>query len=295
MALPIKRILVIGATGFVGQRVVRYLSKHHEDVEIVCMVREGSLPPTPPEKGHLTIVRGNLNNKTTLLRALSGKDALIYAASLGFGHAQDVVDACVESGVKRAVFCSTTAIFTKLNAPSKKVRMAAENTIQTSGLDWTIIRPTMIYGRKGDRNMERLVKYLQKLPVLFVPGGGKAMQQPVFVDDVAYSLVASCFEEKTIRKAYNVSGKEPLSFKDIVQKTAKALGKKGRVLPLPFMPLFGVLKIYEKIIPNPRLKAEQLERLQEDKVFSHMEAAEDFSFKPRTFEDGIRILVNELK
>ena len=164
------KILLIGATGFVGRRVVNQVENYNElalsqnepTIDLTVFCRPGSVPPTWSDGTKIPVMRGDLDHLLSLKDALHGKDGLFYAASLGFGHAPNIVQACEEENVKRAIFISTTAIFTNLNADSKRVRMEAEATIIASNLDWTILRPTMIYGRKGDRNMERLVKYLKK-------------------------------------------------------------------------------------------------------------------------------------
>lgn len=97
---------------------------------------------------------------------------MINIASLGFGHAPNIINACQEMKIERAIFISTTGIFTKLNPDSKGIRLEAERLIKESELDYTIIRPTMIYGTPKDRNMWRLVKYLKRLPMLPILGNG---------------------------------------------------------------------------------------------------------------------------
>ena len=72
-----------------------------------------------------------------------------------------------------------------MNAKSKKVRLAAENTIETSGLKYTILRPTMIYGSPRDRNMWRLIRFMRYSPIVPIFGDGNYLQQPIFVGDVA--------------------------------------------------------------------------------------------------------------
>ena len=292
------KILIIGATGFTGSRVLHSLS-HRRDVQVTCLLRNGSELKDVPEGMTATVVRGDLADEESLKKAMAGKDGLIYVASLGFGHAETVVRAAEQAHLKKCVFTSTTAIFTKLNASSKRVRKAADEAIMSSNLNWTIVRPTMIYGRKGDRNMERLVNYLRKIPVVFVPGTGKALQQPNFVDDVASALVAAYFSSRTLHKDYNISGKDPLTFTQVVKAIGRALDKPVYVIPLPLDPCLWLLRHYEKLMNligrKPLLKMEQLLRLNENKVFDHTEASADFGYTPKSFEEGVEVLVKELK
>ena len=145
------KVLVTGATGFTGSYVIPQLLEHGMDV--CCFVRSGSDLSFLPE-GEIELVVGDLDNPESLEDALNGVDALVNLASLGFGHAEGIVAASEKSGIKRAIFVSTTAIFTQLNAPSKAGRLDAEKRITESDLDYTILRPTMIYGSSRDRNRQ---------------------------------------------------------------------------------------------------------------------------------------------
>src|SRR6185503_9539334 len=154
---------------------------------------------------------GDLGDAASLDAWLDGCDALVYVASMGFGHVPGVVAAANAAGVRRAVFVSTTGIFTRLAAPSKSVRVAAEDCVRASRLAWTILRPTMIYGARGDRNMERLLRRVAKPWPIVVPGNGRALIQPVHVDDLADAIVAAFRASTAERREYDVSGRAPLS------------------------------------------------------------------------------------
>ena len=80
-------------------------------------------------------------------------------------------------------------IFTKLNSISKDLRIKAEQTIIASELDWTILRPTMIFGTPADRNIIRLIKWIRKYPIIPIFGNGNSLQMPVYVNDLAWSIV----------------------------------------------------------------------------------------------------------
>jgi len=284
----VQKLLVIGGTGFTGKRVLSIL-RPRTDVKVTVFCRDESRAP----EGFNTVI-GDLENQQDVEKALKGQDGLLYVASLGFGHAPTVVAACKKTGVRRAIFISTTALFTKLNAGSKALRLAAEKTITQSDLVWTILRPTMIYGRPGDRNMERLVKYIKRWRFMFVPGTAGSLQQPVFVDDVAQAVVDAYFSDKTYNKAYNISGAAPLTFAEVVHTTAKALGRRVWIVSLPLWPCRLMLRAYEALVKFPRLKEEQLLRLNEDKAFPHEDATHAFGYKPRDFESGIKTLIKEL-
>ncbi|MEN8151476.1 MAG: NAD(P)H-binding protein, partial [Planctomycetota bacterium] len=217
------KVLVIGATGFSGRRVAAGLAKRGHSV--TCMARASSdrdvLDGVPVE-----FVAGDLDRPAGLVRALAGVDALMFVASLGFGHAPTVVDAMREAGVARGVFFSTTAIFTRLPARSRVVRLAAEDAIRDSGLDWTILRPTMIYGGPGDRNVERLLAAVARWPVLPAVAGGGRIIQPVLVDDLAAAAVRALETPGAVGRCYNLPGGEPVTFGEFVRAAAAAVGRR---------------------------------------------------------------------
>lgn len=280
------RLLVTGGSGFTGRHLVRHAVASGHDV--LALARSATATEAVEAAG-ATAVAGDLDDPSSLDTAFAvGADCLINIASLGFGHADYVVAAAVDAGVRRAVFVSTTAVTTSLPAPSKRIRLAAEASIEGSGLDWTILRPTMIYGAPGDRNLSRLLQLLTRTPVLPLPGGGHRLQQPVHVQDLAAALLSASTSPAAVGKTYAIAGPEPLTFRQLVAEAAAAVGRRPRLLPVPLEPVIAVLQQYERLASRPRIKAEQLERLAEDKSFSIDEARQDLGYAPRPFREGIR-------
>ena len=282
------KIFVTGATGFTGSRVVPLLLKN--GYEVRCLYRASSDRSTLSDP-KIEWAQGDLSDTQNLTIAMQGTDALVNIASLGFGHADSIIRAAKDAGIKRALFISTTAIFTQLNAKSKKVRVAAELAIETSGLKYTLLRPTMIYGSPRDRNMWRLIRFIRFSPIIPVFGDGESLQQPIYVDDVAQAVMSCVSNDKTIDKSYNIAGKHPLTYNDVIDTIARQMNKRVWKLHVPSKPVVAMLSLFERVrIPFP-IKAEQVLRLNENKDFSFTEAQKDFGFSPLAFEEGIE---NEL-
>jgi nucleoside-diphosphate-sugar epimerase len=278
-------ILLTGATGFLGGYVLEELVKRGH--EVTCFIRDTSNLEKIKQL-NVPYIFGELDDFQSICKALKDKEALINIASLGFGHAPNIVNACQKMNIKRAIFISTTGIFTKLNPDSKGIRIEAERLIKESDLDYTIIRPTMIYGTPKDRNMWRLVKYLKRLPVLPILGNGTYLQQPVYVNDLAWAVVSAYETDTSIKKAYDISGAKAFTYNEVVDITANAIGKKVLKIHIPMKLSYNLLKFYEKTTSKPILKAEQVLRLNENKDFSHDEARKDFGYSPLSFEEGIK-------
>lgn len=286
------KVLVTGATGFLGYFVVRDLVRSGRQVS--CFVRKSSdissLAQFP-----VTFLYGELEDENSLTEALSGQDILVNVASLGFGHASNILSACRKAGIRRAVFFSTTAIFTTLNAKSKGPRTEAETYIQNSGLDYTILRPTMIYGTGKDRNMCRLVRLIRTSPIIPVFGTGNYLQQPVYVEDLAKAVIQVLDHTETTKgKCYNLSGAAPLTYNEVVKTIARLHKKPVWILHLPVKLSILLIKGAAAIPKLPKLKEEQILRLNEHKHFSHEEAVTDFGYAPLTFREGIHREIQQM-
>ena len=280
------KVLVTGATGFTGSHVVPALLKNGLDVR--CFLRKSS------DTGHLPVsdidlAVGDLDDKPSLQRALEGVDILVNVASIGFGHAPAIVKAAEAAGLKRAVFISTTAIFTQLDADSKSVRLAAEETITNSSLDYTIIRPTMIYGSSRDRNICRLIRYVKRYPAIPVFGDGTFLQQPIYVADLADAIVKVLPAKAAFGRAYNVAGAQPLTFNALIDTVAALMGKKIGKIHLPAGPIVKILRFFERQAIRFPISSEQVLRLNENKAFDYTAAVQDFGFTSRLFSEGLQL------
>jgi nucleoside-diphosphate-sugar epimerase len=277
------KVFITGGTGFTGSHVLKKLAQM--GVQVRCLVRNESKLGRIPAS--FEVVQGCLEDEAGLLRAMSGIDILINVASLGFGHAPSIVRCATAAGIKRAIFISTTSVFTRLNAPSKNARLLAEKCIEESELDYVILRPTMIYGTAEDRNICRLIRYLWQFPLLPVVGPGTHRMQPIFVQDLANVICAAAFGKSGSKKAFNVSGAQPLTFNEMIDTVAELLGHRRNKIHLPVRPIVWGLSLFERMQIRLPIKAEQILRLNEDKAFDHGDAAEAFGFQPRTFRDGV--------
>jgi uncharacterized protein YbjT (DUF2867 family) len=285
------KALVTGATGFTGSWTVPILLDRGFDVS--CFVRETSDVSVLPID-QVQLAYGDLNDIASIKAALENMDVLVNIASIGFGHAPNIVKAALACDIERAVFISTTAIFTTLDASSKAVRMKAEAIIRDSGLAYTILRPTMIYGSSRDRNICRLMKYLKRWPLLPVFGSGEYLQQPVYVADVAGAIVDVIEEQKTIGKAYNISGGTVVTYNELIDTSAEMLGRNVMRLHLPSSPFIFALNLLEQLsVPVP-LKGEQIQRLNENKNFSYEQASAGFGYQPCSLREGLTLEMREM-
>jgi uncharacterized protein YbjT (DUF2867 family) len=295
------RLVVTGGSGFLGRFVLGEAVRR--GYEVAALARSPAAARAVRALGAQPVC-GDLAAPgpaaaAALAQAFTAGDVLVNLASLGFGDAPAIVAAAERAQVRGAVFVSTTAVTTTLPAATKRVRLAAEQRIAESALDWIILRPTMIYGAPGDRNLSRLLPLLCRLPVLPVPGG-RHLQQPVHVADVAHAVLAAAEligadlasagpgDAKPGGVTYDLAGPVPLTFGELLRTAGQAVGSRTRFVPVPLPPVLAAARGYELVSRSPRIRAEQVRRLAEDKAFGIRAAARDLGFAPRSFAAGIR-------
>ena len=145
----------------------------------------------------------------------------------------------------------------------------------------------MIYGTPEDRNMIRLVRWVDRLPVLPVFGNGRSLQQPVHVSDVAWAVVEASMTTAAIGRSFNLSGATAVTYREVIQLTSLALGKKVHRLHLPSGLIVTCLQVLERLHIAMPIKSEQILRLNENKAFSHEDASSVFGYDPMSFAQGI--------
>lgn len=278
-----KRALVTGATGFLGEHVMKLCPSGWRAEAFARPSSDRSRLPS----GAL-VHEGDLADPASLRTALDGADALLNIASLGFGHAPAIVQAAREARVPRAVFFSTTAVFTKLDARSKAVRLEAERLVSESGLAFTLLRPTMIYGTPRDRNIWRLIRLLRWAPAVPLVEGGRRLQQPVFVEDAARAAWAALDSRAAVGGAFDVPGAKALPFAEMVGIIARLLGRRVPVFSIPRNAALAAAAAARCLPFLPRISAEQILRLEEDKAFDPGPARKAFGYDPLDFEAGVR-------
>jgi nucleoside-diphosphate-sugar epimerase len=198
--------------------------------------------------------------------------------------------------VERSVFFSSTSLFTRLPAATRAVRLDAEERVRSLPGRWTILRPTMIYGDAADRNLSRLFRFVARSPVVPLPGGGRALVQPVHVADLARAVVEVLECQATARNAYELPGGEAVPLRELVLRVARLLGRRRLLLlPLPIAPMALAAGAWHRLGLAPRVSSEQVRRLAEDKAFSYEAARRDWGYSPRGLDAGLESEARELR
>lgn len=281
------RIAVTGALGFVASRLFPRLPRAPLPIAIVRPGRDaGALAAFDVE-----VRRCELGSPTP--EAFAGAEAVVHLAGMSLATA--LVPAWEAAGVERVVCVSSAGVHTRLPSAGAEAKRHGEAALAASRLRWTVLRPSMIYGTPRDRNLVRLLRWIQRCPCVPLPGGGMTPQQPVHVDDLAHAILAALARREAAGRAYDVGGPEPITLRELVAECASALGRPAFVLSVPLAPAWHATRLARRLgLPWP-VRPEQVLRLAESKAVDIGPARADLGFAPRGFRDGIRAEASELR
>jgi uncharacterized protein YbjT (DUF2867 family) len=284
------RILLTGATGLLGGELLELLLA--EGHEVRCLVRPDSPNARRLDGARVEVFRGDAGEVADLYGALGGTDALLHVA--GIEHSPAVVAAARRAGVERLVVVGSTSVHSAYAfRSSPKLKM--EGVVSSSGLSWTLVRPTMIYGSERDKNVHRLLRFLDRWPVFPMFGPGTNLWQPVYHRDCARGILETLKRPETVHQSYDLPGANPLTYRDLVKTAATALGRRPRIVRIPIAPVRRVLIGAERLrLPLP-IDSGQVTRLREDKAYSYEGARRDLDYAPRPFREGVALEVARLR
>jgi len=287
-------LYITGLTGHSGTWLLKRLIKENYTGKIRCVVREGSdTILIDQSKLNIEKVYGDLDDINFLKESMEGVTILIHISSILFST--KVIDAAIDKGVEWGILVHTTGRYSKYKSASEEYINIEENILKRKeDINLTILRPTMIYGSAADRNMIKLIDFLNKFRLFPLFGKGENLMQPVHARDLGnayYDVLQN--RSITENENYNLSGKSPLSYKKLIQIVSSVLNKKTLLISFPLgFSVFSV-RTYNKLTSKALISEEQVLRMQEDKAFSYEKAKKNFGYNPIGFEEGIQEEVKE--
>lgn len=252
-------IFVTGAGGFIGQGLIRKLAP---DAGITLKIlRRQARHDASAQEGQIQEIAGDLLDPETYRAALHGCDTVVHlAAATGRAAPKDytrvnvegtqaLLDACKAAGVRRFLHVSTIAAgyADQSYYPYAKTKAEAEQLVRQSGLEYVIVRPTLVLGEKSPI-WNTLLK-ISKLPVAPLFEGARVVSvQPVHVDDVVRGLVLLLMSDHFRGEVLELGGPEPLSFRAFLELTQRAVrNKPGKLLRIPLGPIRLLLAAMEPL------------------------------------------------
>ena len=290
-------VLVTGASGFVGSHVVPALIEAGH--RVVALVRSEAaaerirrrLPAD--RRAALELRRGDVTDPASLAAAFAGADVVVHLVALPRDRdggaslrlintegTRNVVAVMGAAGVQRLIHQGALGVADdpRLHYASSKAR--AEALVAASDLDWTILKPSLLYGpRDGFFNI--LAGLVRVSPLVVpLPGSGTSRFQPMAIEDLARVVVRSIEDPATVRRVYPLGGPRHWTYREIMEEALRGMGSKRAILPMPLPLISLVARIAETLRITFPVATDQLRQLKLDNVGPINAVRDGFGFEP---------------
>ncbi len=286
-------VLVTGAAGLVGIHTCRELARNGWKVRAMvrdparAAVRLGQLP--------LEFRVGDVRDASSLRSALGGCGAVVHLAAIaiekkGESYAESntaaterLISAARAENVQRLIFMSQNGADSTSRFPFLHSKGVAQDSVKSSGLRWTILRPSVIFGPE-DEFVNALARLILLTPSIFpLPGGGTARFQPIAVDDVAKVIRLSLEKKDAVGKLYDLGGSVPLTLREMTERILSAMGTTRTLVSLPIPVLRPLVGFAQHIVPNSPVTSGLLDLLALDNTVANNALTEVFGVTPMPF------------
>ena len=289
------QVLVIGATGFLGRRVVAELIARHHQVR--CLVHS-------PGRERLLDVRdvdihyGNVLDAESLRQAMYDVQSVVHLVgiirpqrgltfdSVHRQGAANVAEAASAGGAREIVHVSALGATSNPAYPYLYSKYQGELRVMNSGLAYTVLRPSVIFG-PGDEFMTALAGLVRLGPLVPVIGNGKNRMQPVALDDVARCIADSVGNSLVKGKILNLAGPDRLSYNGLLDEVALAMSRKIRRVHIPVPAAWPAIAVTQALLPRAPMTTGQLRMLGIRNVAEGRDIEESFGFTPKPLRGNI--------
>lgn len=286
-------VLVTGAAGLVGIHTCRELSKNGWQVR--ALVRDPARAAMALGQLPVEFRVGDVRDATSLRSSLNGCGAVVHLAAIAIekkgesyrdtntAATERLISAARAESVQRMIFMSQNGADSRSPYPFLHSKGVAQNSVKTSGLRWTILRPSVIFGPE-DQFVNVLGRLIRLTPKIFpLPGGGTARFQPIAADDVARVVRLSLEKKDTVSQIYELGGAIPLTLRQMTERILTAMGTTRTLVPVPVKLLRPLVAMAQRLLPNPPVTSSLLDLLALDNTVAHNALTEHFKLVPVPF------------
>ena len=288
-----KPVLVTGANGLVGTHTCRELTKNGWKVR--ALIRDPARAAMALGQLPVEFRVGDVRDATALRSSLNGCGAVVHLAAIAIEKkgetyqesnttaTERLISAARVENVQRIIFMSQNLADSRSRYPFLHSKGVAQDSIKTSGLQWTILRPSVIFGPEDEfvNVLGRLIKLTPK--VFPLPGGGSARFQPIAVVDVARVVRLSLEKKETVHQTYDLGGAVPLTLREMTERILTTMGTNRKLLPVPVKLLRPIVALAQRLLPNPPVTTGLLDLLSVDNVITNNALTGSFKLVPVPF------------
>ena len=288
-------VLVTGATGLLGQRVVQHLLDTNHEVRVMVR-RPGSegIFATPPTD----VCYGDVGNPDALTEAFRDIQEVIHLVAVirggrrqfdainRQGTANVAAAARAAGSVRRFVHVSAIGAANNPRLEYLHSKWAGEQEVINSGLPYVILRPSLIFG-PGDEFTTAVAALVRSAPITPVIGSGNNRLQPIHVDDVARCVVGSLSARLRGNRIVEIGGPDQLSYREIIRTVARTMGCRRLMVNIPLWKIRLPIMLMELLTPRPPINRAMLQLITLRNLTQHDSVERTFGFRPRRFAGNI--------
>jgi uncharacterized protein YbjT (DUF2867 family) len=269
-------VLVTGAAGLVGGHVCRELATRGWRVR--ALVRDAMKAASALADVAVEIRAGDVRDRDSLSAALTGCGSVVHLAAIAIERGRQTYEAvntegtsnllaaAADSGARRFLFMSQNGADALSDSDFLRSKGLAEKAVADSRLDWTVLRPSVIFG-VNDEFVNVLARLARITPLLMpLPDGGRAKFQPIAVQDVARAVALSLERSETIGGTYPLGGPVPLSLREMTERVLLAMRLKRAIVGVPRSALRPLVALAQRVVPAPPVTTSLLDLLGQDNV-----------------------------
>ena len=286
------KALITGGAGVVGKALCRELEARGVCVRVLALPGDTLASSRIPSG--VELVYGDVTDFESIRTAFDGVDVVFHLAAallstvpgeferVNAQGTRNVVSACQDAGVRRLLYVSSISVTYPILTPYGQSKLAGELAVKESGLDWTIVRPTLVIGDGGGVEFNMYARYVSRFPVYFLPGGGLAQKRPVRSVDLVQGIAAAGLCESAVGKTYALAGPSSMTMAQMAEAILRGRGLKHRMISLPWF-ICRRLAMLKSWIGGQKVTAEQaLAGFLYDAVPSIESAEKDLNYHPKS-------------
>ena len=199
---------------------------------------------------------------------------------------RNLLEACRVRGVRRFIMISTQSANGQNPSTYARTKLAADEAVRESGLAYTILKPSTIYGPGSKGLFAKMVRLLDKVPVVPILGSGSRLIRPIHLFDLCEAILSCEGCDQTLAKTYDLGGRDLVSYEDFIRAILDARRKKKPFVHVP-LPVCRALAAAFSFLKNPPFTRDNVLGLNQNQAFSIDSARSDFGFNPRGLQEGL--------